>query len=223
MTRNFKENTAFVLGFSPYSVQPGFLNLFIRYESLVTALQYLGFALTKAPYMGVGRNLAYRKSLFLEKKGFNNFLHVTGGDDDLFVNQHANGKNTRVEFSPESLVYSLPENDWSSFFHQKVRHLSVGKHYRFKHRLMLGLMSLTWMLTLFVGLPLLIVSPYYYAVAAALILRWILMVLCIRKLVRQAGIRFNLVVIPVLDFLYPIYYISTGLVTLFTRKVRWKK
>jgi hypothetical protein len=88
---------------------------------------------------------------------------------------------------------------------------------------MLGLMSLTWMLTLFVGLPLLIVSPYYYAVAAALILRWILMVLCIRKLVRQAGIRFNLVVIPVLDFLYPIYYISTGLVTLFTRKVRWKK
>src|SRR5690606_33778770 len=88
MSRYFDEDTQFVLGFSPYRATAGLLNLFIRFETMLTAIQYFSFGWLGNPYMGVGRNLAYRKSKFLEEKGFNNFLHVTGGDDDLFVNQH---------------------------------------------------------------------------------------------------------------------------------------
>jgi glycosyltransferase involved in cell wall biosynthesis len=223
MSQQFAEDAQFVIGFSPYSETRGFLNSFIRFESLITALQYLSFALVKNPYMGVGRNLAYRKSLFLEKKGFNNFLHVTGGDDDLFVNQHANGKNTRAQLSPESLVVSIPENSWSEFFYQKIRHLSVGRRYRFKHKFLLGMFMITWVITLFEGLPLLAFSPYYYVIVGALLIRWILMISAIRKLVKKTGLTFNFWIIPILDFLYPIYYISTALVTLFSKKVRWKK
>jgi hypothetical protein len=99
-----------VLGYSPYQKEKGFLNLFIRYETLFAALQYVSYAILKNPYMGVGRNLAYRKSLFLNNKGFNGFLGVTGGDDDLFVNQHANGSNTSICVGEKALVYSVPKN-----------------------------------------------------------------------------------------------------------------
>lgn len=223
MTQSMNADSQFVLGFSPYREMKGFLNLFIRYDTIVTALQYLSFAAWKVPYMGVGRNLAYRKSLFLEKKGFNHFLHITGGDDDLFVNQHATGKNTKIEYSPASLVYSVPKTTWSSFFYQKVRHLSVGKLYRSKHKFLLGLLAVSWVLTLFAGLPLLAVFPYYYIIPSVILLRWVFMILSFRKFIQISGLSFQLWALPVLDFLYPIYYISTGLVTLFTRKVRWKK
>jgi glycosyltransferase involved in cell wall biosynthesis len=212
----------FVLGFSPYQEKPGFLNAFIRFESLVTALQYMSFALLKNPYMGVGRNLAYRKSLFLEKKGFNNFLHVMGGDDDLFVNQHANGANTTVQLNSSSLVLSVPEKTLSGFFYQKIRHLSVGKRYKTGHKVLLGLFTFTWMLTWFVGLPLIFLYEYYYFIIIALFLRCAMLTWAVQSVTKRTGVKFNLWLVPVLDFVYPIYYISTGLVAMFTRKVRWK-
>jgi glycosyltransferase involved in cell wall biosynthesis len=222
MSEQASAESKFVLGFSPYMAAPGFLNLFIRFESLMTALQYLSFALLKNPYMGVGRNLAYRKSLFLEKKGFNNYLHIMGGDDDLFVNQHATGKNTKVQIHPESIIYSVPKTTWKSFFHQKVRHLSVGKHYKFGHKLLLALFNLSWIVTWFLGIPLAIFYSYYYVIIAGLVLKLILLVFAVRALVRRTKLSFKYWAIPLLDFLYPFYYISTGLVSLLTKKVRWK-
>ena len=97
------------------------MNRFIRFETILTALQYFSFGWLGNPYMGVGRNLAYRKSLFLEEKGFNNFLHVTGGDDDLFVNMHARGRNTRLEIAPESQVFSEPKRTWRAYYDLKIR------------------------------------------------------------------------------------------------------
>jgi glycosyltransferase involved in cell wall biosynthesis len=222
MSEQFEEQSQIVLGFSPYIQKPGFLNLFIRFESLLTALQYLAFALVKNPYMGVGRNLAYRKSLFLEKKGFNNFLHVMGGDDDLFVNQHATARNTRTQLLHDSLVYSIPETTWKSFFYQKVRHLSVGKRYKAGDKFALGLFKMSWIITWFVGLPLAVLYTHYYIVIGALVIRTGFLLWCMHSFVKKSGLSYKFWVIPVLDFLYPIYYISTGLVALLTKKVRWK-
>lgn len=221
MSRQFDSQSQFVLGLSPYQKRSGFLNLFIRFESILTALQYFSFALLKSPYMGVGRNLAYRKSLFLEKKGFNQFLSVTGGDDDLFVNQHAKGSTTQVQFIPEAHVYSVPKITWRSFFYQKVRHLSVGKRYRLKHRILLGAFALTWMITWFAGVALLIIDIKNWWIAVALALRMIMLIIAVRTFVKQARLPFELWALPFLDFLYSIYYISTGLVALLTKKIRW--
>jgi cellulose synthase/poly-beta-1,6-N-acetylglucosamine synthase-like glycosyltransferase len=222
MSQQFGADTQFVLGFSPYQQKTGFLNKFIQFESFVTALQYLAFAWLRNPYMGVGRNLAYRKSLFLEKKGFNNFQHVTGGDDDLFVNQHASANNTRVQFSPEAGVLSVPETTWKSFFHQKIRHLSVGKRYRFGHRALLGLFAATWVLTWLTGLPLIGLYEYFYLVILAFVFRWVLLIWSVQTLVKQAELVFNPWIVPVLDFIYPFYYISTGVTALFTKKIQWR-
>jgi cellulose synthase/poly-beta-1,6-N-acetylglucosamine synthase-like glycosyltransferase len=65
-------NVKIVLGYGGYQVTKGFLNKLIQFDTLMIALQYFSFAKTGIPYMGVGRNLAYRKSLFIEKKGFVN-------------------------------------------------------------------------------------------------------------------------------------------------------
>lgn len=234
MSQHFVDGTQFVLGFSPYSRKRGFLNLFIRFETLLTAIQYFGFGWMKNPYMGVGRNLAYRKSLFLEQKGFNNFLHVTGGDDDLFVNMHARGRNTRLEISGDSQVESVPKTTWRSFFNQKIRHLSVGKRYRFSHRFLLGLLGVSWIMTwltsitLFVWLGItltgskVVLFPETYLVVAPFLLRWILLISLFRAMLKKASMGFALWTLPILDFVYAIYYLSTGLVALTTKKIRWR-
>src|SRR5690349_11485174 len=120
MSSQFNNETSFVLGFSPYVKMLGVLNAFIRFETIITAIQYISFTLLGRPYMGVGRNLAYRRSIFLDGKGFNNFLNVTGGDDDLLVNQHATATNTVVHVDENALVYSKPKLTWSTFFNQKI-------------------------------------------------------------------------------------------------------
>ena len=235
MSRHFTKDAKFVLGFSPYLRKPGFLNRFIRFETILTAIQYFAFGWMGNPYMGVGRNLAYRKSLFLQQKGFNNFLHVTGGDDDLFVNMHARGSNTRLEIQPDSQTYSEPKATWRSFYQQKIRHLSVGKRYRFSHRFLLGLFSLTWILTWFIWLASLIwlltsfggrelvFRHETYLIFGPFLLRWILLLMLFSKMLKKASVGFSLWTVPLLDFIYSIYYLSTGLIALTTKKIRWRK
>lgn len=127
---SFTRKTGFVLGYGGYLRQKGLLNKYIRYDTMFIAMQYLGMALAGLPYMGVGRNLAYRKSLFLDNRGFGPHLNLQSGDDDLFVNQLANRKNTRVNLSPGSITRSTPSATWIQFFKQKTRHMSTASYYR---------------------------------------------------------------------------------------------
>ncbi len=91
------------------------------------------------PYMGVGRNLCYRKNIFIKNNGFDSFVSVTGGDDDLFVQAHARSSNTKLHLSENSLTYSEPKTTWKGYFRQKKRHLSVGKHYQLIYKIVLGI------------------------------------------------------------------------------------
>jgi len=234
MSRCFTDRTTFVVGFSPYMSRPGFLNRFIRFEAILTAIQYFAFGWLKNPYMGVGRNLAYRKSFFLKEKGFNNFLHVTGGDDDLFVNLHARGSNTALQLAPESHMWSIPKTTWRAVYKQKVRHVSVGKRYRFSHRFLLGLFSTTWIATWATWIPLVAWAATWfewpassdkletYLILAPFVVRWILLLLLFRRMLKKASLAFSLWTLPLLDFIFAIYYLSTGLVALTTKKIRWR-
>jgi len=130
MMQNWDGDQDFVIGYSPYQTRPGLLNAFIRYETLHTGMMYLGAAIRGYPYMGVGRNLAYQKLFFLVRGGFRGFWHVTGGDDDLFVNRHATAANTVVVIHPDAHTYSIPKTSWRAYLRQKIRHLSVGKLYK---------------------------------------------------------------------------------------------
>ncbi len=221
MSKQFAADKTFVIGYSPYQKQGGLLNAFIRFETLLTAIQYFSFALWGKPYMGVGRNLAYRRSFFLEKKGFNTFLSITGGDDDLFVNQHARTANAAVCLEKESHMLSFPKQTWNAFFKQKIRHLSVGKYYRFNHRLLLGLLSLSWLVTWWLGIPLVFFTEDYWIIGI-LLTRTLFLTLVVQVATNRLGQRFEVWLVPVLDFIYAFYYLVTGLVALRSKKVQWK-
>jgi hypothetical protein len=139
MSSHFSEKTAIVLGYGGYFSQPGFLNKYIRYDTLIIALQYFSYALCRIPYMGVGRNLAYKRSLFYSGQGFTSHFHLASGDDDLFVNEHATRLNTAVEISHDSHTRTAPKESYDKWFFQKKRHFSTNKLYKPAHKFLLAL------------------------------------------------------------------------------------
>lgn len=228
MAAHFGDGKQIVLGYSPYQEQKGFLNRLIRYETLYTAMQYISSALWGKPYMGIGRNLAYTKSLFLDNKGFHKFQRVVGGDDDLFINTVANGQNTTVALGADTLVYSLPKKTWLEWWQQKRRHLSVGRYYRTSDRLWLGLNTFVGIAALLLtGVSLLaaLITLHWAAaliLAAILLLRWGLLGTITYLCAKQLGDRFNIIWYPLLDISYTVYYFMAGLSVLISKKVEWK-
>lgn len=130
----FTPTTDFVLGYGAYLPNKGFLSRMISYDTLFIAMQYLGFAFRDKPYMGVGRNLAYRKQVFFAHNGFAGTLHVASGDDDLFVNMAANKYNTRIIASANSCTCSIPKTSFADWYHQKERHLTTAPMYNSKSK-----------------------------------------------------------------------------------------
>ena len=222
MSQGFSEKKAIVLGFSNYVHHSGFLNYFIRFETLLTGIEYLASARLGAPYMGVGRNLGYKKSLFLDTKGFLGYQDIVGGDDDLFVNKHSRAHNTTVIVGAAATTLSKAETTWSSYFAQKVRHLAVGKLYKFPSKFFLSLFNLSWIMTWATVIPayLLTKEPDYvlYLLSGRILL--IIITFFVAKL--KLGIAFNVIGVIFMDFIFAIYYIFTGTRAIFAKTIRWK-
>ena len=158
MQDTYDEGVDVVLGYGTYHKKPGLLNKLIRFETFHSALQYFSYALAGTPYMGVGRNLSYKKELFFKIKGFSSINHIPGGDDDLFVNKVANKSNTRIQIDPESFTYSEPEKKFGNWFRQKKRHYTSARYYKGSHKFLLGLYNLSF----FLYYPLFITSLFYF-------------------------------------------------------------
>lgn len=156
MQDGYDDNIEIVLGYGAYHKKGGILNKLIRFETFHTALQYLSYALAGLPYMGVGRNLSYKKSLFFKSKGFSSINHIPSGDDDLFVNKTATKNNTAVVIDPDAITRSIPRTTWKGWLRQKSRHYTTAKFYKPKHKFLLGLYFCTQFL-------------YYPALTAAII------------------------------------------------------
>lgn len=139
----FAPGKEIVLGYGAYTKEPGLLNKLIRFETFLSALQYFSYALAGIPYMGVGRNLAYKKELFFRNKGFSMHNQLPGGDDDLFINRVATKANTAIMVDEEAFTYSKAKNSWSAWRGQKARHYTTSKYYKGIHKFLLGLFSLS--------------------------------------------------------------------------------
>ena len=119
-----------VLGYGAYFQEKKAINHLIQFDTLFNGLHYIGAAVCGHPYMGVGRNLAYRKEAFFSKGGFSSMMHIQAGDDDLLVNKIAHRDNTRAVSTRNSITWSMPEQSLHAWLQQKRRHLSVSPHYR---------------------------------------------------------------------------------------------
>ena len=219
----FDPDTKIILGLSPYFKMPGFLSRLVNTETLFTAIQYISMTLAGNPYMGVGRNLAYRKSFFVEKKGFGANQSVLGGDDDLFVNMHGTSHNTKILFDPLSKVYSKPKRTFHSYFLQKKRHLSVGKHYKTKDKIWLSLFSisnLSFWLT-FILMVLWATKSWVLFVIGSLIILWMVISIIFAIYGKQTQEKVTLWFIPFFDLFLTFYYAVIGLTALTSRKITW--
>lgn len=217
-----KEQKQIGLGYSPYSYAPSFLNAFIRYETLLTAFQYLSLAAIKRPYMGVGRNLLYRKELFRQAGGFEKHQHIASGDDDLFIREVANGTNVAIVMSSSSVVYSAPQNEWKAWFRQKKRHLSTGTQYDTNIQLLLGFFSFSHFFFTFSCVLLLIIDFGTVVVLASYVFRTLIIVLMCTRFRKNFQEVNDWYWIPILDFLYPFYYLIMTPYLISTKTQSWK-
>lgn len=165
MQEGFTNGTEIVLGYGALHKKKGFFNKLVRWETLHTALQYLSYAKAGLTYMGVGRNLSYKKTVFFRHKGFSSHNHVPGGDDDLFVNKAATKKNTAIVIDKDAFTLSEPVKSWKQWIRQKNRHYTTSKYYKTIHKFLLGLYAITH----FLFYPLLIASILFYGWLPALI------------------------------------------------------
>jgi glycosyltransferase involved in cell wall biosynthesis len=154
----YEDETEIVLGYGAYHKKPGLLNKLIRFETFHTALQYFSYALAGKPYMGVGRNLSYKKEIFFKNKGFSSINQIPSGDDDLFINQVATAENTAILLDHDTHTLSDAKNSWGEWMTQKYRHYSTGKYYKPIHQFLLGLYSFS----LFLVYPLLVLSMLFF-------------------------------------------------------------
>lgn len=139
MQQGFTHEKQLVLGYGRYEKSKGLLNRLVRFDTVNTAMQYLSYSLFNHPYMGVGRNLSYTKQLFEQHKGFTSHYAIPYGDDDLFVNKVAKGKNTIPIYSVDGQTESIAPKTWGNWFRQKKRHLDTGRYYRFATKFSLSL------------------------------------------------------------------------------------
>lgn len=220
-----------VLGFGAYFYEKGFVNRLVRYDTLFNALHYLSAAAHGHPYMGVGRNLAYKKELFFKTGGFKKMMNNRAGDDDLFVNHVATGKNTAVVCSRESITWSPAKTTLRDWWQQKRRHLSVSHDYRLgtKIRLALEPMSRGLFYALVLGLLVtfanqpVIGTPLFILAVLALglfFLRWVVQTIVINLSAKRLGLHgFNMFTILGMDIFLPL--VSLYMLSVPKKQVKW--
>ncbi|MBD1366309.1 glycosyltransferase [Mucilaginibacter sp. ZT4R22] len=223
MAANFTTPGAeIVLGYSPYYRSSNFLNSFVRFETVKTAINYLSAALNGDPYMGIGRNLAYTKTLFFGSKGFAAHMHLMSGDDDLFVNQNATAENSVMEIHPDTFTYTPAKTTLGSWFRQKKRHMGVGKEYKNRHRRMLSFDAISGFL-FYVLFILCLVFKFEPLLAIGIVaFRLILQAIIYFKVYKKLDAGDLLWALPLFDLIYYLYLNVFGLIGTFIKPTRWK-
>lgn len=225
MARNFTSQTQIVLGYSGYDRTKGWFHKRVAFDMFFQSLRYLGFALMGKPYMGIGRNLAYRKELFFKQKGYSSYLNLQRGEDDLFINQIATHENTRVETDYNATIRIQPierPKDWKE---EKISYMATARYYHGIQRYLLGFETLSRILfygVCIAGIVFGILSFHWLAAGIALfiwILRYIIQAIVINQTAKEmGGGRKYYFSLPVFDLLQPMQSLNSKLRRLFRRK-----
>ena len=222
MVKCYNPETEIVLGYGPYEKKFGLLNLLVRFDTFMVAMQYFSFALSGIPYMGVGRNLSYKRSMFFRNKGFTSHYKIPSGDDDLFINQVANRKNTRINVEAESFQFSKPKKTFLQWISQKQRHVSTGKHYKFKFKFLLGLFSFSQIL-LYTSFVVLLVFQIYPLVIIGLFAARFISVAIIHKFAISRLREGQLFLFSLIgEIFYVLFMFLVSFSGIFRKEIKWK-
>ncbi|MBF4470387.1 glycosyltransferase [Flavobacterium sp. HJJ] len=223
MSAQFTKEETIVLGYGGYEkINNSFLNKIIRFETLLTALQYFSWAKTGKPYMGVGRNLAYKKEEFFNVNGFIDHIQIRSGDDDLFINQAANSENTSISFSPDSFTYSAPKTSYKDWFIQKRRHVATAKYYKAFDKIQLGLFFISQLLFLLLPIALLVFQFQWILVLSLIgfryLVTWIVIGFASGKLKEKDVMYWY----PIIEIILIFTQINVFITNIFSKPAHWK-
>jgi glycosyltransferase involved in cell wall biosynthesis len=222
MQNGYHAGADIVIGYSPYQKLKGFLNHLIRYETLLTAIQYLSHANKGHAYMGVGRNLSYTKSCFFRNKGFASHIKTTGGDDDLFVRDAVNNSKASIVISNEAQTSSIPKKTFREWLVQKRRHMAAGKQYNATDKGRIGIFISSNILFYVLCIILLVLNSYLVILAALIGLRYLVIFPVYMAAARRLNEDVSLLLLPLLDIAYFFSYLLLGVSVLMNKRIRWK-
>lgn len=224
MARNFTPTTDIVLGYSNYEPQKKWFDKKVAFDNLFSAMRYLGYALIRKPYMGIGRNMAYRKEMFFKNKGFSSHLNLQKGDDDLFINETATRNNTRVETSAESVMRMQPIEYRKQWKEEKVSYMATSQYYHGGQKYMLGFETLSRLLFYAVCIALItlsILSRQWVLLGSACLIyiaRFIMQAVIINKTAKDFGEKRYYLTLPVFDIAQPLWSLKFKTIRFFRRK-----
>ncbi len=223
MISNFSNTSTIILGYGAYNkVKYSLLNKLVRYETLLTAIQYFSFAKVGIPYMGVGRNLAYNRSEFFKTNGFIKHIDIRSGDDDLFINEAANSKNTSICISQDSFTYSIPKKSFKNWFIQKRRHVSTANNYKFIHKSLLAIFYSSQLLFWLLSIILLLVLFQWQIVTALIIVRLVTQYLSIGFSAKKLNEVDILFLLPFLELFLIVFQLTIFISNLIAKPKHWK-
>ena len=217
----FTDKTEIVLGYGAYLTQPGLLNSLIRFDTLNVAMQYMSLALCRLPYMGVGRNLSYHKELFHKVGGFVEHYKISSGDDDLFINQVADGVNTRIQPAAEATTYSRPKQNFDAWFRQKKRHLTTGGFYKTRHKFTLGLFAFSQLAFFALLIALAVLKVDWMLLLGIFLLRLFTQIFIVKKCMIRLNEKKFLLLTPFFELFMMLVNLLLGFIGLFSRKSQW--
>lgn len=132
-----------ITGYGAYQKEKSWTNTLVQWETMHSFLWYQLLSKVGVHYMAVGRNMGFRKALFLKACQHPLWQTLPYGDDDLLVRIAATPKNFGVVSNPLSYTQSKAPASLQQWAQQKKRHLSTGKYYRKKAKLILGSYALS--------------------------------------------------------------------------------
>lgn len=223
MSSQFTKTKSIILGYGAYRKErKSFLNKLIRFETFLTAVQYLSYAKLGQPYMGVGRNLAYTKNTFFEARGFMDHMNIRSGDDDLFVNQIADADNTAVCISKDSFTESIPKKSYKDWTRQKQRHVSTAKHYKNKHKSALALFYVSQLAFWALGIVLLSLLFNWEIVLGSIILRYAILFTSLSIAAKKLNEKDLIFWLPILELFLISTQFSIFIKNLISKPTHWE-
>jgi poly-beta-1,6-N-acetyl-D-glucosamine synthase len=222
MASHFKDNVSIVLGYGGFTRRKGLLNRLIRFDAMFIALQYFTFALFGSPYMGVGRNLAYRKSLFFQNKGFASHARLSSGDDDLFINEVGKSGNVTVETGKNAVTRSEPKITFSQWVEQKSRHFTTFGRYKMKHKILLGTEVISRVLFYFLFVASIVLKLYLIIALSIFGARLIIQYIVYKNTAKRLGEKKLLLTSLLFDIFLPFFNFGIYLSNKFRPQRQWR-
>ena len=216
------DDGAVLVGYGPYEKRPGLLNAFVRYETLVTALLTGAAVGWGRPFMAVGRNFSYTRSLFVRLGGFAHSARSLSGDDDLLVQEVARTGAAPIRYvlDPDTFVPSEAPATFRAWLRQKRRHTSAGRFYSRSAQAHLLLFHGS-SLALWLGVPVLALADGVWWGAGLLAVRFLVQRAAMKEAEEAFGARDLTLVQPVLDLLYLLYNTTVAPLGARLRPRRW--